>query len=480
MIVSKITFLLFFIFCLPLLVYWKMVQEKEKIHCFMELYESANSLNDLRNFITLNKNLDYNALIMRYFPDWNPCIKDIEKFQWIFSKVISPNIRVSRSPLQSAAQHCLYSFQRQNISNGKTVGLVEDLYGFSSRNLSSMQKKRKRSPITLLHFNILLELLADPNFIDVLNCKTSLGEDYTYKESLLYSVIGYLGTKESDEDSDGIELVKRLLLFGANPNIGSSIEIGNELVLARTPLMLACQLGQEETVRLLLQRNADPFLMDNYGWTCIDYLKNNIYKFSESSPGNKILALLEEYTRNRIPFNRLYDKKKSTAYFMGALAPCPDENLKFGYIDKHRQWAILPVYDAVSCFENGCAVVKYKGKWGIIDRKGTFLIPPTYSFPPGCFNDGLALIITDSNKIGFKNKNNSWVIAPEYDNAIYFSEGRAAVEKNRKWSIVDTKGNLITSSLDVDSIDIFRDGKARIHKNKSQGFINKSGSIEWE
>ena len=65
-------------------------------------------------------------------------------------------------------------------------------------------------------------------------------------------------------------------------------------------------------------------------------------------------------------------------------------------------------------------------------------------------------------------------------NAIYFSEGRSAVEKNKRWSIIDTKGNFITPPLNIDSIDVFYDGKARIYKDTKSGFINKSGVITWD
>ena len=148
-IVYLFVFFLLFVF---FVFYWQIIREKEKIHDFMVLYESTSRLDDLRNFVALNKSLDYNALIMRHFPDWNPCIKDVEKFKWIFSKVVSPNIRVSRLPLQSVIQSYLHSCQNQNISNGKELGLVKELYEFSSR--SPMQKKHKRSQVALLYFNI--------------------------------------------------------------------------------------------------------------------------------------------------------------------------------------------------------------------------------------------------------------------------------------------------------------------------------------
>lgn len=465
-------------------IYLKEKQEKEKIHDFMNLYENVGSFSDLQHFIAHNKLLDYNALIMKYFPNWNPCIKEIDKFQLIFDKTVSPNIHVSFPPLKSAMLQDSYKvekFQLQYIfSNRKAIVPIEEAYGFSSKTSFSNTKERERSQASLLFLRILLGSLADPNYILVSESLNSTGKSFKNKESLLFSAISHLGIKKSDQFSGDLERIKYLLLFGANPNIGNSDEISDKLVSTSTPLMLACRYGQEEVVKLLLQRNANPFLVDNCGWTCIDYLKMGGYHFKESSLGNRILKLLEEYMRNRVPSYQLSYKKKDPAYFMSNLAPYPDENLKFGYIDKRRKWVIPPIYDAVSHFENECAIVKYKGKWGVIDMKGTFLIPPVYSFPPEYFNDGLVRIMTDSNKIGFKNKNNIWVIPPEYDNAIYFSEGRSAVEKNKKWRIIDTKGNFITPPLNIDSIDVFNDGKARIYKDTKSGFINKSGDIKWD
>ena len=49
-----------------------------------------------------------------------------------------------------------------------------------------------------------------------------------------------------------------------------------------------------------------------------------------------------------------------------------------GYIDRSGQLVIPPIYEEVEDFNNGSAAVKKDGKWGIIDKKGRWLITPQY------------------------------------------------------------------------------------------------------
>ena len=49
-----------------------------------------------------------------------------------------------------------------------------------------------------------------------------------------------------------------------------------------------------------------------------------------------------------------------------------------GYIDSRGQWVIPPQYEEAFAFlDNGLAAVKYKGKWGMIDRQGNWVLAPT-------------------------------------------------------------------------------------------------------
>jgi hypothetical protein len=69
--------------------------------------------------------------------------------------------------------------------------------------------------------------------------------------------------------------------------------------------------------------------------------------------------------------------------------------------------------------------VCHDGLWGLIDRQGNYILPPTYSQIEQ-FAEGLALVSLH-NKIGFINKKGEVVIPLEYDNGRSFSEGLAAV-----------------------------------------------------
>ena len=50
---------------------------------------------------------------------------------------------------------------------------------------------------------------------------------------------------------------------------------------------------------------------------------------------------------------------------------------KYGYIDKRER--NRPLYQEAHFFADGLAAVKEKNKWGVIDETGAYVIAPTYS-----------------------------------------------------------------------------------------------------
>jgi hypothetical protein len=54
------------------------------------------------------------------------------------------------------------------------------------------------------------------------------------------------------------------------------------------------------------------------------------------------------------------------------------ENDKYGYINLKNERIINPSYQFAESFRGGLAVVQYNGKWGVIDKKGVFIIPAQY------------------------------------------------------------------------------------------------------
>lgn len=94
--------------------------------------------------------------------------------------------------------------------------------------------------------------------------------------------------------------------------------------------------------------------------------------------------------------------------------------------------------------QNGLAV-KVENKWGVINKKGTFLIEPIYDFI-GDFTDNLAPVSLN-NKFGYINERGEIIIQPQFDFAGDFSKNHAIVKVGVKSGIIDKKGKFIMNPI---------------------------------
>jgi hypothetical protein len=111
--------------------------------------------------------------------------------------------------------------------------------------------------------------------------------------------------------------------------------------------------------------------------------------------------------------------------------------------------------------------------WGAITRDGQTLIGEKYRHI-GAFSDGLAAVTSLDGKGGYLNTSGKVVIPLEYDNALDFHQGLAAVCKNDRWGFIDTKGN-IAIPLIFDSVKRFSEGLAGVRLGAKFGYIDKTG-----
>ena len=65
--------------------------------------------------------------------------------------------------------------------------------------------------------------------------------------------------------------------------------------------------------------------------------------------------------------------------FSDSLAMSIKDN-KVGFIDFKGNQVIPNKFDDANCFVFGYAPVSLAGKWGIIDRKGKFIVEPAYDY----------------------------------------------------------------------------------------------------
>jgi hypothetical protein len=94
------------------------------------------------------------------------------------------------------------------------------------------------------------------------------------------------------------------------------------------------------------------------------------------------------------------------------------------------------------------------------------------------FAEGLA-VLRQGDKYGFIDQTGKYIIAPQFDYAWTFKEGRAKVYKDidgGKYSFIDRSGKLTASYL-YDSAEDYSEGFARVEKcrNDRPAFIDKSG-----
>ncbi len=99
----------------------------------------------------------------------------------------------------------------------------------------------------------------------------------------------------------------------------------------------------------------------------------------------------------------------------------------------------------------GLSLVQIGSKWGVVDGQGNQIVPPTYEFAIGFFENGLAAVKSDG-RWGFIDEEGREVIPIRYDDVDYdipqtwpFREGIAAVKLNNKWGFIDRTGHAVIS-----------------------------------
>jgi hypothetical protein len=162
-----------------------------------------------------------------------------------------------------------------------------------------------------------------------------------------------------------------------------------------------------------------------------------------------------------------------TAHFDGGLAPVFEAGRGSGYIDASGEFVIGPtnIWGWGRPFHEGIACVliwnQSRNRAGWIDRTGKILfsglgVEGTY------FSEGLMSMPGPNGKWGFVDKYFQFVIAPRFDYASEFSDGRAEVTINRKSGFIDKSGEVVIP-LKYDMAWPFSDGLARVRRDIQVG-----------
>jgi hypothetical protein len=118
-------------------------------------------------------------------------------------------------------------------------------------------------------------------------------------------------------------------------------------------------------------------------------------------------------------------------------------------------------------------------KWGYINEKGNFILPPKYEMARNFQENGLAMVQLN-NLTGIINSDGYLIVKPKYDTISPFSEGRAVAIDREGYKILDESGKEITTK-GYFHIGDFHEGRALAANNNGHdeylfGYLNRRGN----
>ncbi|MGE5396070.1 MAG: WG repeat-containing protein [Chitinophagales bacterium] len=146
----------------------------------------------------------------------------------------------------------------------------------------------------------------------------------------------------------------------------------------------------------------------------------------------------------------------------------------YGFMDRKGQMVIPASFDSIirDFGDDKLAAVSNHSKWGFINRQGELVVD--FQFEEiRSFSEGLAPVKT-KNMWGFINEKGEMVIPAKFTEAYTFSDGLASVELNGHWFAIDKQGNPV---IKMSSLSFFNDGLADRQIKGKYGFINSGGKV---
>jgi len=145
---------------------------------------------------------------------------------------------------------------------------------------------------------------------------------------------------------------------------------------------------------------------------------------------------------------------------------------KFGVIDKYNQVIIPFKYESISDFINGRAIVEKDELLGMIHRNGSFVIECQYE-DMGALSDGL-IYVSDGEKFGYYDATGFQRIPMKYDDAYDFSKGVARVEVDGLAAYIDIYGVYVVPPA-FEEIRPYSDSLYIYEQEGYYGFMNRLG-----
>ncbi len=125
--------------------------------------------------------------------------------------------------------------------------------------------------------------------------------------------------------------------------------------------------------------------------------------------------------------------------------------------------------------------IKEVGKWGYMNRDGHLAIAPKFdaAWP---FSEGRAMV-QSNGLLGYIDATGDFVVEPMYEDAWYFSNGLAPVRDDTQWSFIDRDGRTVVSGVfeirpdDSEGSGVVTVELDRVRVDGRYGFKNANGQV---
>jgi hypothetical protein len=152
------------------------------------------------------------------------------------------------------------------------------------------------------------------------------------------------------------------------------------------------------------------------------------------------------------------------------------KNGLWGFVNSRKDTIIKARWEKVEAFHKNKALVTHKGKRGMIDLKGDYLIPPVYDKIGEVSREGIVGVVRNDSA-GYINIDSGVMISPiQWNSAYPFSGGYAKVGKNNLYGMINTTGVLVCP-LEYTEIDDIFDGMIKIEKDGKFGFLDSTRTV---
>ncbi len=179
---------------------------------------------------------------------------------------------------------------------------------------------------------------------------------------------------------------------------------------------------------------------------------------------------------------------KVQAYAQGLAGVRVDGEPFWKFIDKEGRCVISGKFEQVTSFSEDRAGILVNGKWGLIDRTGKQVLPPSYSSQIHPFHEGLAAVelAGEPSRIVYLNRDGIVQFSLERHSEIGslknvdVSEGLVVCEKDHKFGFADLSGKPIIPPT-FDYCWPFSEGRALVCQKFAGkdrfGYIDRLGSL---